>query len=163
MKTSLMALAAIVPLLNFGCAQNPRGAAPAGATRSTGSAEEPVLRLHFAGTGKLFAQPGTAKLKQVWELPGTLGLRNEALDRFARVPAHLLASDLAKDSPGQAALFRSLLEDILTRESYFELRAAPEFALAIRLPEERARLWQTNLANAITNWKLGTPANFNSS
>ena len=55
--------------------------------------------------------------------------------------------------PGPAALLRPLLEDLLEQESFLRVRQATnqpgELALAIKLSEERARLWQTNLATLL--------------
>jgi hypothetical protein len=51
---------------------------------------------------------------------------------------------------GAPALLRPLLEDLVEEESFVDIRQATnqpgDFALAIKLNEERARLWQTNLA-----------------
>jgi hypothetical protein len=51
---------------------------------------------------------------------------------------------------GPAALLRPLLEDLLQQESFLNVRQATNLpgalAFAIKLNEERARLWQTNLA-----------------
>ena len=49
--------------------------------------------------------------------------------------------------------FRPLLDDLVNRESYLEVRQATNqlgtLALAIRLDAQRAALWQTNLATAL--------------
>src|ERR1039458_4211606 len=51
---------------------------------------------------------------------------------------------------GPAALLRPLLDDLIRQESFVNVRQATnlpgELAFAIKLNEERARLWQTNLA-----------------
>jgi hypothetical protein len=51
---------------------------------------------------------------------------------------------------GSAALLRPLLDDLLQRESFLNVRQATnlpgELTLAIKLSEERAQLWHTNLA-----------------
>ena len=51
---------------------------------------------------------------------------------------------------GPAALLRPLLDDLIQQESFVNVRQATnlpgELAFAIKLNEERARLWQTNLA-----------------
>ena len=52
-----------------------------------------------------------------------------------------------------SALVRPLLEDLVQEESYLEIRGGTnqpgELALAVRLDEPRALLWQTNLAAAL--------------
>jgi hypothetical protein len=114
-----------------------------------------ILRAHFIGSENLFATPESASLKKLWNLKSSLALREEALNRFAQLPALWVRAGAG--TPTLTNLFRPLLDDLLTREFYLEARATPEFLLAARLPEGRARLWETNLIQAATVWKLGRP------
>jgi hypothetical protein len=47
---------------------------------------------------------------------------------------------------------------VLAQESYIDCTATPELLLAVKVSDQRARLWQTNLWQALVNWKLGQPA-----
>src|SRR5581483_8089914 len=55
-----------------------------------------------------------------------------------------------------AAEFRPLLEDMLHSESYLELlgptHPVPEVLLAVKLSDERAGLWVTNLSQIFSAW-----------
>jgi hypothetical protein len=85
----------------------------------------------------------------------TTALLDQTLDKFSRWPA-----GGATNAAGP--LLRPLLNDLVSSESYWELRTSSNsqpstlnpqlsFALAVRLPADRARLWQTSLANALTD------------
>lgn len=118
-----------------------------------------VLRCHFAGLDALLADTNAAKLKQIWSLPATAALRGQACDQLARVPFQVLSNFAVKGSADQAALFRPLFDDVFPSESYLEWRGPTrlptEFAFAIRLSDERAKLWQENLRQALKTWKFG--------
>lgn len=116
-----------------------------------------ILRAHFIGTEQLFASPDSVKLKEAWGRPSAGVLRNELLTRTALLPSFWLADALPKGAAVQTNLFRPLLEDVLANESYVDCTSTPEFLLAVKVNENRARLWQTNLWQALTNWKLGQP------
>lgn len=143
----------ILPVLLAGlmCAAGrlPAGAAPA--------ADDLILQCHCLGMNQLPA--GAAKLKQIWSLPASADLRKQLAEQLARLPFLALSNSLAKGTPDQAALFRPLFDDLLPAESFLEWRGpagpAGEFVFAIRLSDDRARLWGTNLRQALTAWKLG--------
>lgn len=117
-----------------------------------------ILRAHFIGSEQLFAAPDAAKLKEAWTRPSAAALRDELLTRTALLPSFWLGETLPKGAPAQAGLFRPLLEDALAHETYLDCTAAPDLLLAVKVSEERARVWQTNLWQALVNWKLGQPA-----
>jgi hypothetical protein len=98
----------------------------------------------------------------MWGLKTSADVRNQALGRIARLPAQFLGSAIPKGTPDQANLIRPLLDDLLTRESYIEVRATPELFIAVKLPDDRARVWQNNLSQAAENWKLGSPTKLDS-
>ncbi len=117
-----------------------------------------IVRAHFIGTAQLFASPETAKLKEAWGLPTAATLRGEMITRAALIPSYWLGAALPKGASTQTNLFAPLLEDVLVNESYVDCTAAPEFVLAVKVSDARARVWQTNLWQALVNWKLGQPA-----
>ncbi len=78
----------------------------------------------------------------------TDSLTHSLTNSLTQPPAHSPAP-IAPLSP-PASLLRPLLDDLVQQESYLEVRQATngpaELAFAIRLTDERARLWETNLA-----------------
>jgi hypothetical protein len=117
-----------------------------------------ILRAHFIGTEQLLAAPGAARLKEVWNLKSSAGLREEILTRSALLPSYWLGDSLPKGASSQTNLFRPLLEDVLAGESYIDCTAAPEFLLAVKVSDARARVWDTNLRQALAGWKISPPA-----
>ena len=148
MKSFLNLSAVLVLVALAACTSGP-GSNPG----SHQSADPLILRAHFIGAEQLFASPDSAKLKELWSLPSSRALRDEALNRFAELPSLWRRGDAG--TPTLTNLFRPLLDDLLAREFYLEARATPEFLLAVRLPEDRARLWETNLTQAAAAWKMG--------
>ena len=116
-----------------------------------------ILRAHFIGSEQLLKDKEAGKLKEVWNLKASADLRNQALTRFSHLPFLWLSNSLPKNSLDQSLLLRPILEEAITHESLVEWRASA-FALAARLPAARAQAWDANLRQAISIWKLGTPA-----
>jgi hypothetical protein len=119
-----------------------------------------LLRAHFLGLDRIFADAGAAKQKQIWSLPATADMRNQAFNQLARLPFQVLSNQLPKGMTNQAGLLRPLFEDLLPGESFLEWQGSAgkptEFVLAVQMPDERARLWSTNLWRTLEGWKLGT-------
>ena len=114
-------------------------------------ASEVLARVHWLGLKQVSADTNSAHFLEVWRLPQTTALVAQTLDKFSRWPG-----GGATNAAG--ALLRPLLDDLVASESCWELRAPtnlpssalhPRILLAIRLPADRARLWQTNLAAAV--------------
>jgi hypothetical protein len=133
-------------------------AALAGAScegQSPAPAVQTIARLHWLGKKDLAAQTNAAGLMTLWNLPQTAKLEAQTLDKLAAALAHSLATNQTQTLRPQpsTSLIRPLLEDLLSRESYLEVRQAAaercELALAIRLDPRRASLWETNLGAAI--------------
>ncbi|HTD68715.1 MAG TPA: hypothetical protein VK846_19515, partial [Candidatus Limnocylindria bacterium] len=128
------------------------------ASRRAGNLDPLILRAHFIGTEQLFAAPDSRHLKELGVLKSAAALREQLAARFAILPSFWLGDILPQNAPAQTNLFRPLIEDLLARESYLDCTATPDLLLAVKLPDDRARLWQTNLWQALSNWKLGAPA-----
>ena len=127
---------------------------------SAAPAAEILARVHWLGMNRIGADTNSARFMSVWRLPQTAALAAQTLDKFSRWPGHG-----ATNAAGR--LLRPLLDDLVSSESCLEIRAPansqpsalgpqpstlnpqPSFALALRLPADRARLWQTNLAAAL--------------
>ncbi len=116
-----------------------------------------ILRAHFVGLEQLLAAPEARHLKELAALRSSPVLRQQIAFRGALLPSFWLGDVLPKNAPTQTNLFRPLIDDVLERESYLDYTAAPDFLLAVRLSEDRARVWKTNLWQALNQWKLGTP------
>jgi hypothetical protein len=116
---------------------------------------------HFAGAESVSNLPDNTTLREILALPQTQGLARHVLDRLARAPQTLLPETInASQSDRGTPLLRPLLDDLVRRESFLEVRgtaAAPNWLFGITLTPERNAQWQTNLAELATVWKLGTP------
>jgi hypothetical protein len=154
MKT-LVSAVALAAIAFTGCQND---FSRANATRSAG--DDLIVRAHFIGGDQLLKDNNAPGLNDAWKLKASADLRNRAFDRFAGLPFLWLSNALPKGASDQSALFRPLLEDAVAHESFIEWHASA-FTLATKLPEPRARDWDTNLRRAILNWKLGDPTTVN--
>ena len=146
--------AVLVILLSAGCNKSPSTSGSAAASSNT------VARIHWLGKKKLAADRNAGRLMTIWTMIETANLEAQTLDKLAQALAgsnqlsvisnQLSVTNYRSVLTGPAALARALLDDVVTEESYLELRHTPaqaaELAFAIRLSEDRARIWQTNLA-----------------
>jgi hypothetical protein len=111
------------------------------------------LRLHWLGLKQAGADTNAAPFMKIWQLPQTATLVAQTLDKLSRLPGH------GATNAASAAL-RHLLDDLINSEFYLELNCPTnsQFLFAVRLPADRSRLWQTNLASASAAWQAsGTP------
>ncbi|MCW5551147.1 MAG: hypothetical protein KIS67_03165 [Verrucomicrobiae bacterium] len=142
----LLALLLVAP--NAGCQKSESAAA--GSSGSQGA--ETVARIHWLGKQRLARETNAAYFMGIWNLPESSRLEGQTLDKLAVAPWRFWKGEAAVTNAPRA-LLRPLLEDLVREESYFEVshaRSQPgEFALAIRLTNESAGLWQTNLATAL--------------
>ena len=137
----------LVVLLGF--AVRPLSAAPADPL--------PLARVHWLGLKTIGVDTNATQFLHVWQLPQTAALVAQTLDKISRLPAAA--------NTNAAALLRPLLDDLVTSEFYLEVCGSTnsgseiqnrksqivnrKFLLALRLPADRARLWQTNLPAAL--------------
>jgi hypothetical protein len=128
------------------------------AAESSASPAEVWARLHFAGFEQLNISSNATTLKEVWTLPATAELRREALEKLARALAELFVPRADNLNPDGPRLILPLLDDLLRTESYVELKGQSNqpavWTWALRLDEERIRLWQTNCSQLISGWNL---------
>jgi hypothetical protein len=124
-------------------------------SKAPAPAVQTIARLHWLGKTGLAAQTNAAGLMGLWNLPESAKLEAQTLDKLARALAHWPPTNPTPTLNPQpsTSLIRPLLEDLLCRESYLEVRQAGaqpcELALAIRLDPHRATLWETNLSAVI--------------
>lgn len=130
--------------------------APAPVTPPT---EETVASIHWLGKKQLSAETNASVLMAIWRLPESVKLESQTLDKFSRAPWRLLDRDLDTNA---AAMLRPLLNDLLQSESYVEIRQAGnlpgELDVAVRLDNEHAGIWETNLASAVESLAGAGPA-----
>ena len=129
------------------------GAEPAGAAK----APEVIARMHVAGFGPSSDDGDGRTFKEIWNLPATVQLRQDALDKLA---ANLSAKFQPKaGQTGEVSrLLRPLLNDLADAEICLEVIEHPQGALestfALRLDEDRNRVWQTNWNQILARWAL---------
>lgn len=142
-------------------------AAPADPTAPRPAPRAPLM-IHWLGLNRISADTNAAQFLSVWHLPQTTALVAQTLDKISRLPGHGATN-------AAAARLRPLLDDLLTNECYLELFASTnppssiphlpspispsaihqlstfnyQLLAALRLPPDRARLWQTNLPSAL--------------
>ena len=115
-----------------------------------------VARIHFLGGDKISADPAFAAFTNEFCCAEAKALESQTLDKLSRAPGEWFKSKLAPGAGDGAAQLRPLLDDLLKSEWIFEMRDAmngsPEYALAIRLSDERAQLWSNNFEALLKSW-----------
>jgi len=113
-------------------------------------ADQPILRVHWAGIKALRADTNATHLLSIWDMPETARLREQTLDKLALASWRLL--EAGGSTNDALRLLRPLLDHIIEEECYFEMHSnnpALGFVFAIRLDDEKATIWDTNLAQII--------------
>ncbi len=114
-----------------------------------------IARAHFAGTEQILSDPLATNLDEIAALPQAAALREETFKKLAVAPYRFLR-DRAATTNDESGLIRPLLDDLFRAESFLELRDStnevPEMAFALRLDEQRAKLWSTNVAAVLVDW-----------
>lgn len=116
-----------------------------------------VAYFHFAGADRLGDESTLGTLKSVWDLAQSKGMRQTAMARLSQFCAARVGQ---ADTNKTAGLIQPLLEDLLVSETHLELRGQDrvgEWTLALRLNEDRANLWQTNLWQLLAGGNGGEP------
>jgi hypothetical protein len=115
-----------------------------------------IARIHFVGAEKISADTNSVAFTNEFCSAEARALKVQTLDKLSRAPAVWLKNKIAAGAGDGAAQLRPLLDDLLTAEWFLDARSAadgsPEFALAIRLDNNRAQLWQNNLAAVLESW-----------
>jgi hypothetical protein len=113
--------------------------------------EETVAQVHWLGKKRVAADTNAASLMGVWTMPQSARLERQTLDKLA-VAAGRMFSRGANASAARDSALRPLLDDLLQEETVLEARRTKqqgEFALAVRVGADRARVWEANLASAL--------------
>ncbi len=128
------------------------------------SAQEPAAtppellsRVYFGGLDRLRASTNATTLREIWDMPSTVELRNQTADRVAQALAGWIQSESGLSPEERARLIRPLFEDLWRVEWRLELTRSQKgmvaWGWALRLDEERGRLWKTNLGRFVSGGK----------
>lgn len=141
--------------LSGGCQKSePESSDPSGTPEASAAAAvaERVARIHWLGKKRLLTETNAAYFMSIWNLPESSRLEAQTFDKLSVAPWRLWKGEAAATNAPRA-LLRPLFEDLVQEEAYFEVNHVTnqpgEFAIAIRLTDERSSLWQTNLAAAL--------------
>ncbi|MBE0544081.1 MAG: hypothetical protein IH623_22290 [Verrucomicrobia bacterium] len=154
-RINLGLLGVLLVALSGGCQKSePESSNPGGTPEAPGAAAvaERVARIHWLGKKRLAMETNAAYFMSIWNLAESSRLEAQTLDKLSVAPWRLWKGEAAVTNAPRA-LLRPLIEDLVQQEAYFEVNHVTnqpgEFALAIRLTDERSSLWQTNLAAAL--------------
>jgi hypothetical protein len=134
--------------------------AATGPSKHSGLPSKPdvIGRIHSVGQAQWSRDGNGRVFQEIWKLPATVRLRDEALDKLAGAVAANFEAKAQGNEASCAPLIRPLLNDLCSAEFYAEAVEHPqdmlESTLALHLNEERSRLWQTNWARLLKDWKL---------
>ena len=161
-----------------GCKKSAPAPAPAPGSAPAPAAET-VARLHWLGLQRLARETNTTHVLSIWDLPESKQCLAQTLDKLALAlgggtPAADTGAEPSPAKPPSLATNREsrvtnyhalvashpvaarlcpLLDDLVQAESYVEFRQPTnqpgELALAVRLSDEQASVWATNLAAAL--------------
>ena len=110
-----------------------------------------VAHIHFLGGDRIATDPGAAAFRDEFCSAEARALESQTLDKLARA---FMASKTGATNEA-ATLLRPLLDDLLASEWMLEIRDGahgPGYALAIRLNEDRAKLWNDNWQAVLRGW-----------
>jgi hypothetical protein len=122
-----------------------------------------VARVHWAGKKRVAGDPNSSALMSIWKMPESERVLAQTLDKLAIAPWHPWTTNSAPitnyselvSNLAPASSLRPLLDDLVQEESYLEIRKpagqSAEIVLAVRLANQRAALWASNLATITTS------------
>lgn len=115
-----------------------------------------IAQIHFAGAQPISTDTNSAAFTNLFCSAEARALESQTLDKLSRAPFAWFKSKIPAGAGDGIAQLRPLLDDLLKSEWIFEMRDAsngsPEYALAIRLSNGRAQLWQNNLSGLLESW-----------
>ncbi|MBN2506749.1 MAG: hypothetical protein JXQ71_08650 [Verrucomicrobia bacterium] len=149
------------PLVSLGRCAAAVLAASTAAPHAAESHAPPLAWYHAAGATRIAADANSATLRKLAALPEWRVLRDQVWTKLQQAPFAALRRDLPKDAQQLPDLWRPLIGDVFGAESVGAVRhtgGRHEVALAVRLPEAKAALWNSNIAAIARAWKLPKPA-----
>jgi hypothetical protein len=115
-----------------------------------------IARIHFAGSTAISADPEFKPFYNVFCSTNAQALQAQTLDKLAGYPRVWLGNRVSAQLGSDVPVIRPLLDDFVHSEWYLQVHdsdgIAPEFALAIHLNDDRAKLWQNDLRLLLTDW-----------
>lgn len=170
MRRKILVILAAFGLAGLGCKDpkpDPASAPSVAPATSSIATDEPageiLARIHFVGSDQLEADTNAATLNRIGSLPETAALRSDILDKLATAPGRSMG--LATNVTAEvAAGIRPLLNDLLSAESYLEVRdkegGEPEWALAVNLKGTRLGAWESGLKDVLAGLGHGQTSPF---
>lgn len=147
-------------LLGVGCGKTDVPSTNAPASVAATDAKAAFLKFHWAGKKQLAARNAATNFLALWNLPESVKLETQTLEKLASAPWRLWATNLPV-SNAPTALLQAWLSDLVSEEFYLEAQAdtnhALELLLAVKLPAERAAVWETNGPVILPSVLSGTP------
>jgi hypothetical protein len=126
------------------------------AAQAASPSSDLIAQVHFVGGEQISADTNSSAFTNLWRSPEAQVLRGQTLNKLAHAPFKLLLNRMPPHATDKAEQLRPLFDDLPQSEWFLDVRDAtngsPEFALVIHLNSDRARLWQTNLANVLESW-----------
>lgn len=163
--TAFLILAGMLSACNRNSTPTTAAAAPPPVPSTPTNATPPplvIVRIHFAGVDNISSDTNSLAFTNEFASAEARALESQTLDKLSRAPGAWFKNKLPTGAGDGSAQLRPLLDDFLKSEWIFEMRSAtdsPEYALAIRLNDSRAQLWQTNLQNLLESWTKITAQN----
>lgn len=138
--------------LGVGLAIEPQ-AAEVGESAGSGTV---IGRLQLGGVDRLNDESGGRVFREIWNLPESVEMRREALDKIAATLANQFVRKEGQEE-SCARLIRPLLDDLFKAEVGIEALEHPEnvleATLAVRLDEAGIRNWQERWTELLAGWK----------
>jgi len=156
----------VLPLLAalFGCGKSSTPP-PTAAASSPSISSNSALRIHWQGKTKISANGNAADLLKILDLPETLKLQDQTLDKLSTAPWRLL---LGQTNLTSARLFRPLLDDLVSQECYLEIRPATnapgapnQIIFSVNVNADRANSWQSTMTEIMRTLSADAPASNN--
>ena len=157
---------AVVVLLLFilGCDRKPATEAKDSASIASQraiSTNNLIARFHWIGKNRLAMETNAARFMSIWNMPESVALENQTLNKLALSPWRLTRGDAATNGAPTLQM-RGLLDDLVHTEWYAEVhrretKQTAEVVLAMRLNAERHSQWKDNLAavaESLTGFKV---------
>src|ERR1700722_11682933 len=162
MRKWLLLLAALVVLAGVltACKRNHPPTTAAQPPSNPAPPPPTIARIHFAGVNSISSDTNSAAFTNEFASAQARALESQTLDKLSLAPGDWFKPRLSPGAGDGSAQLRPLLDDFLKSEWFFEMRdtpASPEYALAIRLDDARAQLWETNLSTLLQSWTKITP------
>ena len=144
-----VALAAIgITAWMAGC----NGTHPKPGAKTGESGLETVARVHWMGKKNLASNPTATNLMSIWNLPESARLEAQTVGKLAVAP-WLVSRGPGGTNGAPSTLLQPLVQDLVDLETYLEIRGASnqtgELVLAVKVEANRARTWETNLAQVM--------------